>query len=262
MPAFYISYRRLIVGDKNTQVKGLIEKGAVVAAKSNDKLHKKYELSYFGTLYAIKLFMDLEIIVSGNYRGILTMDSKVKWYDYSKQTEFPETIMDILAKNYSHILPMIFGKWEYLKKNPRIDVYRFYEVSAITHRSKNLMSSHMSTNCKHSLLFGSYEGNIALEFYTRQMESAYYPLEHFLKAMDEEIREFIDKIFYAYERLYREEFYRSQSHYFLYKGQKEKALKCTIKAIDANDLLDADKKKEFKENKPESLDYHGIRFCK
>lgn len=112
----YITYRRIILGDKNLHVTGLIEKGLVVASKSEDKLYKKYELSYYGIFYAIKLFMDTEIVNSGNYRNMLRMDSKVRWYDYSKQIEFPTTIIDILAKNYSHVMPLVFGKWDYLKK--------------------------------------------------------------------------------------------------------------------------------------------------
>ena len=58
----YITYRRVILGDKKLHVTGLIEKGAVVASKAEDKLHKKYELSYHGIFYAIKLFMDLKIV--------------------------------------------------------------------------------------------------------------------------------------------------------------------------------------------------------
>jgi len=89
----YITYRRVILGDKKAHVTGLIEKGAVVASKAKNKLHKKYELSHNGIFYAIKMFMDLEIAYSGNYKRMLKMDSKVGWYDYSKQIEFPIKII-------------------------------------------------------------------------------------------------------------------------------------------------------------------------
>jgi len=258
----YISYRRIILGDNKTQVKGLIEKGAVVAAKAEDKLHKKYELSRFGIFYAIKLFMDLEIVMSGNYKNMLKMDLKVRWYDYSKQLEFPTTIIDILAKNYSHVMPLIFGKWDYLKNNPRIDVYQLYDLTNVKYNSRILMNDAISANCKHSIAFNTFDGEIALAFYSRQIERAYYPIEHFLKAMDDEIKEFIDKIFYSYERLHRENFYYSQAHYFLYKGQKEKALQSFIRAVDANELLEPKWKENFRKSKVEEVDYHGISFRK
>ena len=260
----YISYRRIILGDKKTQVKGLVEKGVVVPAKSEDRLHKKYELSHMGIFYAIRLFMDTEIVVSGNYKNMLRMDSKVRWYDYSKQTEFPTTIIDVVAKNYSHKLPLIFGKWDYLKENPRIDVYLLFDLTNISYgySSNILMNPYISANNKYSLDFSSFDAEIALMFYSRQIEMAFYPLEHFLEAMDDEIKDFIDKIFYSYERLHRESFYHSQAQYFLYKGQKEKALKNSIKAVYCNDLLDSKAKENFKKMKPEEFDYYGIRFQK
>jgi len=259
----YITYRRVILGDKKSHVTGLIEKGAVVASKAEDKLHKKYELSYHGIFYAIKLFMDLEIVYSGNYKNMLKMDSRVRWYDYSKQVEFPITIIDILAKNYSHVMPLVFGKWDYLKKNPRINVYHLYDLSTVKYGSKLLMNDLISANCKYSIAFNTFDGDIALGFYTRQIENAYYPIEYFLKAInDVKIKDFIDKIFYSYERMYRENYYKSQGHYFLYKGQKEKALKSLIKAVDSNDMLTAQQKADYKKTKPEELTYFGITFCK
>jgi len=258
----YITYRRVILGDKKLHVTGLVEKGAVVASKAEDKLHKKYELSYYGIFYAIKLFMDLEIAYGGNYMNILKMDPKVRWYDYSKQIEFPTTIIDILAKNYSHVMPLVFGKWDYLKKNPRVNVYLLYDLSTVKDGSKILLNDLTSTNCKYSIAFTTPDGDIALGFYTRQIENAYYPIEYFLKAIDDiEIKDFIDKIFYSYERMHRENFYKSQAHYFLYKGQKEKALKSLIKAVDANDQLDPERKEDSRKSKLEERDF-GISFCK
>lgn len=259
----YITYRRVILGDKKSHVTGLIEKGAVVASKAEGKLYKKYELSYYGIFYAIKMFMDLDIIHSGNYKNMLKMDSKVRWYDYSKQIEFPTTIIDILAKNYSHLMPLVFGKWDYLKKNPRVNVYHLYDLSTVKYGSRILLNDLISANCKYSIAFNTFDGDVALGFYIRQIENAYYPIEHFLKAIDDiEIKDFIDKIFYSYERMHRENFYKSQAHYFLYKGQKEKALKNFIKAVETNDLLDPERKEDFRKSKLEELDYHGISFCK
>ncbi|BDQ30589.1 hypothetical protein NZNM25_07700 [Nitrosopumilus zosterae] len=259
----YITYRRIIVGDKKTNVTGLIEKGAVTPSKAEDKLHKKYELSHNGILYAIKLFMDLEIVYSGNYKNMLEMDSNVKWYDYSKQKEFPTTIMDIVAKNYSHRLPLIFGKWDYLKNNPRVNVYNLYDLTIIKPDSKMLLSDSISGNTKYSITFNTFDGDITLGFYTRQIESAYYSIQHFVKAIDDEdIKDFLDKMFYSYERLHRQNYYFSQAHYFLYKGQKEKAVKYMIKGVESNDMLSKQEKEKFKKKSLDRLDYLGITLCK
>lgn len=260
----YITYRRIIVGDKKTKVTGLMEKEVIIPSKAENKLEKKYELSYQGILYAIKLFMDLEIVYSGNYRNMLKMDSNVRWYDYSKQKEFPTTIIDILAQNYSHRLPLIFGKWDYLKNNPRINVYNLYDLARIGHDSKILMNDSISSNSKYSITFNTFDGDIALGFYTRQIESAYYPIQHFLKSIDDDkdIKGFLDKMFYSYERMYRQNYYFSQAHYFLYKGQKEKARKCMIKGIETNDMLPKQEKEKFKKMGPDRLDYLGINLCK
>lgn len=259
----YITYRRIIVGDKKTNVTGLIEKEVVIQSKAEDKLHKKYELSYQGMLYAIRLFMDLEIVYSGNYKNMLKMDSHVRWYDYSKQKEFPTTIIDIVAKNYSHRLPLIFGKWDYLKNNPRVNVYHLYDLAAIRPGSKILMNDSISANSKYSIVFNTFDGEIALGFYTRQIENAYYSIEHFLRAIDDTaIKSFLDKLFYSYERMHKQNYYFSQAHYFLYKGQREKALKCMIKGVEVNDLLPEQEKKKFRKMNLEGLDYLGITLCK
>ena len=71
-------------------------------------------------------------------------------------------------------------------------------------------------------------------------------------------KELIDKLFYCYERMHREAYYRSQAHYFLYKGEKEKALVNTKKAIECNDILDIKTKKRFLEYDADELDYQGI----
>ena len=98
--------------------------------------------------------------------------------------------------------------------------YQLYERSIVDLRGKILMNDMISANCKYSIMFNTFDGDIALAFYTRQIEHAYYSLEDFLKSIDDTgIKDFIDKIFYSYERLYKENFYRSQAQYFLYKGQ-------------------------------------------
>ncbi len=84
-------YRRLLVGreDRGRHYPGLLELGLVV--KDGFNLEKapanKYRLSLHGILYSIDIL------------------------------DFDETQMDKIAENYSSVLPKIFGKWTFLKKN-------------------------------------------------------------------------------------------------------------------------------------------------
>jgi len=84
-------YRRLLVGreDRGKHYPGLLELGLVV--KDGFNLEKapanKYRLSLHGMLYSIDIL------------------------------DFNETQMDKIAENYSSVLPKIFGKWIFLKKN-------------------------------------------------------------------------------------------------------------------------------------------------
>jgi len=258
----YAAYRRVILGDKDGDVKGLIEKQMIVPSETDDKLYKKYELSLHGVFYAIKLFMDGEILSLGDQKGMLKIDPRVGGYDFSKQKEYPDTIVDILAKNYSHLIPLIFGKWNYLKKNPRIDVYRLFSLAIVKNNNSILLrNGSISSNTKYGHDFAGYKGDISLIFYSNQISDANYPIEYFLKAInDGEIKDFIEKIMYSYERLHRHEYHISQSQYFLYKGKKDKALKSFIKAIDCNDALDDEKKKYWKKTTVIELDNMGISF--
>jgi len=260
----YNSYRRAIVGDKIGNVTGMIEKGVVVSAEAENKLDKKYELSRCGVFYAIKIFMNMDIINSGNSDNRLKMDSKIGWYDYSTQMDFPGTIIDILARNYSHVMPhLIFGKWDYLRKNPRIDVYRLYDLSTVKRGTNILINDLITKNTKHSNVFNTYDGDIALQFYIRLIENVYYPLEYFLKAIDDkEIRDFIGKIFYSYERMYRETYHKSQIHFCLFKGQRGKAMKHYRQLINSYDLINKIQKEELLKTSSEELSHSGIDFCR
>ncbi|WP_238523163.1 hypothetical protein [Nitrosopumilus maritimus] len=90
--------RRLVVGrrDRGRKTLGIIDVGLVIANTENLELDtsKKYRLSLHGILYCLDVL------------------------DFSKKE------IDQMASNYSDILPMIFGKWDYLKSIIGDDVYR------------------------------------------------------------------------------------------------------------------------------------------
>jgi len=84
-------YRRLLVGreDRGKHYPGLLELGLVVKDGFNLEraLANKYRLSLHGILYSIDIL------------------------------DFDETQMDKITENYSSVLPKIFGKWKFLKRN-------------------------------------------------------------------------------------------------------------------------------------------------
>jgi len=91
------NYRRLLIGrvDRGQSSEGILQLGLVV---KDGKSHKRapadqYRLSLHGILYS------LDVLRPTNNE------------------------IDILASKYSHILPKIFGKWDYLKSIIGKDVY-------------------------------------------------------------------------------------------------------------------------------------------
>ena len=104
-------YDRLIKGEFN-KFTGLLEKGIIeVEDKENwkTKRNNRYRLSLFGMLYAIHIFSKdhLQDVVNLKY------DSQIQ-YKIKSVTKYKKNILDILVENYSDILPLIFGKWEFM----------------------------------------------------------------------------------------------------------------------------------------------------
>ena len=89
--------RRLLVGrrDRGRKSPGVLDVGLVVAEKSRTKRNSNsYRLSLHGILYCLDVL------------------------------DFTQKNIDTMAIKYSKILPMIFGKWDYLKSIIGNDVYR------------------------------------------------------------------------------------------------------------------------------------------
>lgn len=85
-------YSRIIEGDsKRGTIAGLLSIGIVQIAGTvmKSKLTKEYELSHLGIFYALHLFAE---------------------------RKGKRNFLDTIASNYKHLLPLIFGKWEFIKK--------------------------------------------------------------------------------------------------------------------------------------------------
>ncbi|MCV0372280.1 MAG: hypothetical protein K5793_01820 [Nitrosarchaeum sp.] len=96
--------RRLLVGRmaRGKHTIGLLESGLVVKdGKSYAKAPAdQYRLSLHGILYSL---------------DVLALSDKQ---------------IDIMAEKYSKVLPMVFGKWDYLKSNIGSEVYRLKNLAA------------------------------------------------------------------------------------------------------------------------------------
>ncbi len=97
-------YRRLLVGrmSRGKHTIGVLESGLVVKdGKSFAKAPAdQYRLSLHGVLYCLDVL------------------------------EFSDKQIDIMASKYEKVLPMVFGKWNFLKNNIGSEVYRLKNLAA------------------------------------------------------------------------------------------------------------------------------------
>lgn len=133
-------------------VKGLIEKKLVQKIVKDDK--NTYHLTLFGIFLAIDLFVD-SFAVSAKLSG-----SYVK----RESAKHSLKLLENIAKNYSNSLPLIFDKWNELKKY-NIDLSL---VQQILHpNSKLQIQGIQSLTNMHSfsIIFDTHEKQITAEFY-------------------------------------------------------------------------------------------------
>lgn len=115
----YAKIGRIINGSKYLRITGLIEKGIVrKVTETNQKRNVKYELSYFGIMYALLTFTPLRVI---------------KQIEQEKYDDIEHCIIDHIAQNYAKRLPLIFGKWQYLKETKEFNVYKIILMATTTY---------------------------------------------------------------------------------------------------------------------------------
>ncbi|BDQ30600.1 hypothetical protein [Nitrosopumilus zosterae] len=107
-------YSRIIEGSKDGKVKGLLPHNILHVAEKvlTSKPSKKYELSYYGIFLAIRVFAQDDFSLVNNMEKI----GRDRFDEVQKQFITDNMIfLENLAKNYSIFLPLIFGKWEFIK---------------------------------------------------------------------------------------------------------------------------------------------------
>jgi hypothetical protein len=110
-------YYRLITGDKK-KIPGLIQKGLIESKNPEwwKTKNNEFRLTLLGVLYSIRLFSKRPVNFS-------EVNIAIKAKQISKQ----RTIIDILSKNYSDVLPLVLKKQKFFEKDlPNIDKLLYF----------------------------------------------------------------------------------------------------------------------------------------
>ena len=210
---FYTAKNRPIVEDQNEndfyqllngrkkQSISLQERVVVVSSKvfSEDKREKKFCLSYFGIFYVIKLFFGSNIYE-------YSYPPFKKNHDFSDQKN-SQTIIDVIAKNYTWALPLIFRKWEYLKKNKYINAHYLAKLASEKYFVSNLpldifddIGDDTIHDLDHPFTDNSFNDVITARFYFEQQRLFDSPATKNIVNLvnDEEINNFLTKVLVRY----------------------------------------------------------------
>jgi len=111
-------YSRMIKGNSSQKIPGLISRFLVVEDGTimKSKPTAKYKLSLFGILYSIRVFSKINTRIAPQIEHEENIEIKDN-SGSSSESEIKKSILDELAKNYEETLPLIFGKWNFWKKN-------------------------------------------------------------------------------------------------------------------------------------------------
>lgn len=195
-------FYQLLNGRKKQSI-SLQDLDVVVASKSfsKDGREKKFSLSYFGIFYAIKLFFGSNIY---EYSYPPFKNNR----NFSDQKNV-QTIIDVIAKNYTWTLPLIFGKWEYLKKNKYINAHylaklasdKYFIPSIPLDIFDDLSDDEPIHNLDHPFTNNWFSDEITARFYFEQQRLFDSPSTTNIIGLinNKEINDFIEKTFTKYQ---------------------------------------------------------------
>ena len=197
----------LLNGRKN-QVISLQERGVVVSSKllSKDKREKKFALSYFGIFYAIKLFFGSNIYE-------YSYPPFKRNHDFSDQKN-SQTIIDLIAKNHTWALPLIFDKWEYLKQNRYINAHYLAKLASERHFYFKIpldmfdeIGDDTINELEHPITNNSFNDIITAIFYFEQQQLFDSPVTKNISKLikDKEINNFLTKVLVIYRNYITEQ---------------------------------------------------------
>ena len=195
-------FYQLLNGRKEQSI-SLFERDVVVSSKlfSEDKREKKFALSYFGIFYTIKLFFGSNIYE-------YSYPPFKRNHNFSDQKN-SQTIIDIIAKNYPWALPLIFGKWEYLKDNKYINAHYLAKLAIEKYFISNIpldIFDDLSDDdpihiLDHPFTDNSFNDEITARFYFEQQRLFDSSLRKNISELinDKEINNFLTKTLTKYQ---------------------------------------------------------------
>lgn len=155
------TYNR-IIGGKQESVRTLMEKELVYEFDKIDtsKPTQRYSLTLFGAFYAISLF-------SGSLNTL-----------------------DKVAASHSHLLPLVFGKWDMIKKNTGFErgvLRRLANIRPSDNSTHDPLLNRRALSTGRNKVMGSYADELSLYFFSK-LSSVFHPkvFSHFIK-MDDDI---------------------------------------------------------------------------
>ena len=230
-------YSRVINGSKSLGIVGLKSKGLI--AKDSQVMKSKptnqYKLSWLGIFYAIRIFTpELPLVGDSEYEPRI----KIKQGKISEEDSiYKDSILEVLAKNYSDDLPLIFGKWEFLKKNFKSFVNFLVEISFLTKGGLEQMHrNELYSNRPFTMFAGLgaknlYPDEISVWFYGRLFDNVgYREFQEKLKK-DKEIFDWYSAFISKLLEAKNEEIWGIRHADYTMKGEFEKADKMLEKLL-------------------------------
>ncbi len=205
---FEIPYRKeksyyILLNGRKKQVISLQERKIVVSSEllSSDGREKKFALTYFGIFYVIKLFFGSNI-----YEYVYPPFKRNRNFSDQKNTQ---TIIDLIAKNYTWALPLIFGKWEMLKQNKYINAHLLAKFAIEKYFSSDipldifdeLNEEDTIQDLDHPFTDNSFNNEITARFYFEQQRLFGSSLRKNISELinDKEINNFLTKTLTKYQ---------------------------------------------------------------
>ena len=190
----------------------------VTEVSDKNKHPKKYKLTLFGIFYAIHIFSDL----SPRYGKTIPCNEYV--------SKDQKSILYQIAETYKNEIPLIFGKWDFLKRNMKscVEILIDFAHSA-SPVSKNDVWPPFNARPVSMNGWNSKQGvdadEITLWFYYKLHSIFGIDIWQKVFAKEKEILDLYSKYVKFLSRAQKEQQKTLQLHKFIYEGKKNEAKK-------------------------------------
>ena len=221
-------YRRIITGGNDGRISGLINKGIVKSENKEWRKTKntKFRLTLFGVLYSIRLFSERPVTF-GQVKNLVKINKNNQKI----------TMIDILSKNYSEELPLVFKKFSFFKKElPGLDILLHFIAHHVPHSTDLLHYPFFDTKPFGFEEFKNESDTIENEFTILFLGYLYLALEDTPKkfqkilSKDQEIYTYYEKYLSILDKVQRFRRYKVKAVYYDLTDQPSKKRQVLKKA--------------------------------